>query len=101
MARECYKGCDPETDETGIECDGDFIGQNCVVLEQNTYFDIVEGDRLTQLIIKIGVKLQNLFSNKVDTNLTEYADDAAAAIGGVSVGNNYVDPNGFVRQRLV
>lgn len=99
--RECHKGCEPETDETGIECGGDFLGEACVVLNQNTYFDIVEGDRLTTFIIKVGVKIQNLFNNKVSTNLAQYSDDTTAAAGGVLLGKNYVDLNGFVRQRIV
>ena len=99
--RECHKGCDPQTDETGIECDGDFLGQACVVLEQNTYFDIVKGDRLSTFISKVGVKLQNLFNNKISTNLPQYSDDASAASAGILIGKNYVDLNGFVRQRIV
>ena len=101
MPRECYKGCDPETDETGIECDGQFVGQDCVVLEQNTYLNISVGQRLSNLITNIVLKFQSIDAGKIDKNLDTYASDALAGAGGVQIGSYYLTTDGFVKKRLL
>lgn len=58
----CVKGCEEATtDETAIECDGKFMTSNCVVMaEDNPYFEIVQGDYLSEAIIKIQEKCEAL-----------------------------------------
>jgi hypothetical protein len=103
MPRECYKGCDPETDETGIDCDGNFIGEGCVVLEQNTYLDITEGDRLTDFILKVVTKFQGIttaLGTKFDKDLPVWFDEAEALDEGMQVGDYFVNSDGFVKRIL-
>lgn len=101
MPRECYKGCDPETDETGIDCDGNFMPESCVVLNQNTYLDLVQGDRLTDLISKIVLKFQGItisLGTKIDKDLSVYADETEALADGLETGDYYVNTDGFVKR---
>lgn len=100
MPRECYKGCDPETDETGIECNGEFVSEECVVLTQNTYLNITAGQRLSHLIQKIVLKFKSLDIGKIDKDLDTYASDALAGAGGVMIGDYYLTHDGFVKKRL-
>lgn len=100
MARECYRGCDPETDETGIECNGEFVSENCVTLAQNTYLNISLGQRLSHLITNIVLKFQSLDLSKIDKNLDTYASDTLAGAGGVQIGSYYLTTDGFVKKRL-
>lgn len=103
MPRECYKGCDPTTDETGIECDGNFMSESCVVLNQNTYLEILQGDRLTNLISKIVLKFQSIYTalgTKIDKNLTVYADETEAISDGLVAGDYFVTSDGFVKRIL-
>ena len=101
--RDCYKGCDPETDEEGIECDGEFVSEECVVLKQNTYFNIVVGDRLSSLITKIVLKFKTVFQTmetKIPKDLPTYADDTEASADGLDIGEPYKTPDGFVKIRV-
>lgn len=101
MPRECYKGCDPETDETGIDCNGEFISEECVVLAQNTYLNIPLGARLSNLITNIVLKFKSLDVGKIDKNLNTYSSDALAGAGGVQIGSYYLTTDGFVKKRLL
>lgn len=103
MSRDCYKGCDPQTDETGIECNGDFVSEECVVLNQNTYLDITAGQRLSHFIAKVVLKFKSIFislDNKIDKDLETFTDDAAAGVGGISIGEYYLTDLGYVKKRL-
>ena len=104
MARECYKGCDPETDETGIECDGEFVSEECIVLNQNTYLNIVLGDKLSKFITNIVLKFKSIdisLAGKISKNLPTYEDDTEAEADGLELGEYYVTPTGFVKRKLI
>lgn len=103
--RNCYKKCEPEVDNTGILCDGDFVSQECVVLNKNPYFGIVEGDFLTKFINIVQQKFKSItiaLSRKIDySTLETFANDADAAQGGILVGKPYKTIDGFVKIRVI
>lgn len=100
MARYCGKDCDPEVDNTDIECDGDFVSEECIFLKQNTYFNLSLGASLTSLIAKIVLKFKSIDIGKVNKNSPVFADDASAQAGGVLIGDTYVTPTGFFKRRM-
>ena len=108
MSRECNKCNDPELDENAIDCNGEFVRQGCVILEKNTYLEIQEGDRLTDLIAKIVTRFKAIvlsLGRKVDyyTLYEEgnfYQNDIDAGNNGVALGKPYIDVNGFLRVRI-
>lgn len=105
MARECNKGCKPETDNSTIECDGKYISTKCVYTEKDVYFDVEEGDSLTKLIARIKQILKAIYlglDNKIDykylyVNNIIYIDDTDALNNGLSQGDPYIDTTGVVR----
>ena len=105
MSRNC-RGCeDPQTQNDGIECDGNFISDECVELSQaNVYFSLPSGSKLSQLITKITNSMKmfhKMLSNKIDyTTLGTYEDDIEASDNGVKVGEPYKTPAGFVKVRM-
>lgn len=105
MARHCRKDCDPQVDNTGISCDGEFVSEECVVLKQNVYFGIVDGDYLSKLILVITQRIKSIWvslGRKIDyTTLQVFLDDASASAGGVAIGKPYKTPDGFVKVRMV
>jgi len=104
MPRHCRKDCDPEVDNSPIDCDGEFVSEECVVLNQNTYFGIVQGDFLSKLILTLEQRIKSIWialGRKIDyATLQIYANDAAATAGGVEVGKPYKTPDGFVKIRM-
>lgn len=104
MARHCRKDCNPEVDNSGIKCDGDFVSEDCVVLNKNVYFGILDGDFLSKFIITLTQRIKNIWvalGRKIDyTTLQTFVDDADAALGGVSIGSPYVTVGGFVKIRM-
>lgn len=106
--RDCMKGCDPQVDNSSIHCDGNFVGQECVILNANPYLEINAGEGLGALIKSISRRLKSIVQtlrNKIDYKyLYEedmiFVDDIEAGNAGVAVGSPYIDTNGFVRIRL-
>lgn len=104
MARHCRKDCDPQVDNTGISCDGEFVSEECVVLNQNTYFGIVSGDFLSKLILVLTQRIKSIWvalGRRIDyTALQTFLDDAEASTGGVAIGKPYKTVDGFVKIRV-
>ncbi len=75
------RGCnDPQVVNEGIDCDGNFISDECVELTEAH----------SQLV--------GILSTKIDyTELDFYVDNASAIIGGVGVGEPYKTPTGELR----
>lgn len=102
MANNC-RGCnDPQVENEGIDCDGQFVSDECVILSQaNSYFGLPAGSKLSQLIQVITQAFSQflgLLSNKIDyTTMPVYADNAAAVAGGLAVTKPYKTPTGEVR----
>lgn len=108
MSRDCNKCEEPILDGNAIDCDGKFIRQGCVILDKNTYLEIQEGDRLTDLIEEIVRRFKALslaLGKRVDyyTLYEEgnfYINDADAGANGIQLGKPYIDVNGFLRVRI-
>lgn len=104
MSRPCRKDCEPEVDNSSIECDGDFVYEECVVVNQNTYFGLVQGDFLTKLILTLEQRLKSIWiaiGRKIDyTTLQVYSNDSEAASGGIEVGKPYKTSDGYVKIRM-
>lgn len=100
MGRPCNDGCNPETDDTTIDCDGNYISTDCIITEAISYLDIDKDSSLTLLIEKLVDRVRNL-TNSVGSSwsLPEYADDVSAGVDGLPLGNAYVTPTGEVRIR--
>jgi len=102
MANNC-RGCnDPQTQEEGIDCGGNFVSDECVTLsEANVYFSLTAGAKLSQFILKTTLAIKNVFiqlSKKIDyTTIPTYADNASAVTGGLALGKPYKTPTGEVR----
>lgn len=105
MAKNC-RGCeDPQTQNTGVECNGNFVSDECVVLaEDNVYFNLPQGSKLSQLVSKITNTFKafhKLVAKKIDyTTLEVYTDDVEASLDGVEIGEPYKTPDGFVKVRM-
>ena len=99
--RDC-NGCENvETEEVFIECDGDYVSDKCVEVEDGVPFlGLVSHTPLSVFIKKI-VKRLKLLSVKVGQtwSLPEYENDLDASAGGLSVGSPYVTSSGVVRIR--
>jgi hypothetical protein len=102
MGRECNNGCDPQTDDIGIECDGEFTSTDCITTTAIPYLDVEENDSLTELNDKLVARIQNL-TNSVGSiwNLPEYLNDTQAESGGLLIGEPYSTPTGEIRIRKV
>ena len=102
MAKKC-RGCDdPQTQNEGIECDGNFINDSCVILtEDNDYLSLPSGSKLTQFIQKITLALKQtniLLNRKIDyTNLPTYNNNTDAINGGLTINKPYKTPTGDVK----
>lgn len=102
MAKQC-RGCeDPQTQNDGIECDGNFISDECVILtDSNSFLSLPSGSKLSQFITKITqVVKQNgvLINRRIDyTNLPTYNNNIDAINGGLTVNKPYKTPTGEVR----
>ena len=102
MANNC-RGCsDPQTQEEGIECDGNFISDECVTLSSaNVYFNLPLGSKLSQFILKVTLSIKNAYiqlGKKIDyTTIPTYADNASAITGGLTISKPYKTPTGEVR----
>lgn len=102
MAKKC-RGCDnPQTQNEGIECDGNFIDDSCVVLTDiNEYLSLPIGTKLSLFIKKITLALKQtniLLNRKIDyTNLPTYNDNNDAINGGLTINKPYKTPNGDVK----
>lgn len=110
MRRECNKGCsEPKVNNDGIDCDGEFIGDNCVVMSENSYMQVTGGDRLSKFVITIANRFKAIvqaLNKRIDydtlySNGNFYINDTDAASNGVQLGKPYIDVNGFVRVRIV
>lgn len=105
-AKGCNTGCpDVETIDTGIDCDGNFYSADCVVLNENVYFNIPNtGTKLSDFVGILAQKFQQVFTllgRKIDwTSLPVYANDAAAGAGGLTQNRPYKTPTGEVRVKL-
>lgn len=99
--KDCTKGCNPQTDDTAIECDGNFTAEECVILNAYPYLNISEGDSLSTLHQMLILKLKSL-TNLISlwSNLQTADDDAEAQALGVLIGNPYTTSDGFVKIRL-
>lgn len=95
----------PTVDETALPCNGLVISTDCVTTTKAyNFFGIGVGEYLTSVFTKITSKVQAV-SNKVNLSiipqeLTTYANDAAAGVGGLIAGKPYVDTLGYVRIKL-
>lgn len=102
MANNC-RGCsDPQTQETGIDCDGNFVSDECVILsEANVYFNLPANSKLSEFILKATLAIKNAYiqlSKKIDyTTLPTYANNADAITGGLTLNKPYKTPTGEVR----
>lgn len=110
MKRRICNQCDePRLDENAIDCDGQYFPAGCVILDKNTYLEIQEGDRLTDLLSVLTLRFKAIsraLNRKLDvTSLYEegnfYVDDAAAALGGVGIGEVYINTDGFLKVRMI
>lgn len=100
--RKCGLCGDPQTQNDGVECDGNFISDACVTLsENNEYFTLPAGSKLSQLISKVtqAIKQTNILLNrKIDyTNLPTFTDNNDAINGGLTLNKPYKTPLGEVR----
>lgn len=96
--------CDPETDETAINCNGEFLSEDCIVLKPNSYLGILSGDYLSKLILKITSKFKSL-DQKFNTTLNlvglpVFENDAAAGMGGLTAGKAYRTSTGQLMVKL-
>lgn len=99
--RECNNGCNPQTDDTAIECDGNFTTEECVILDAYPYLNITDGDSLSTFHLALIMKLKSLTEQiGIWNNLITAIDDLEAQSLGVLVGNPYVTPSGIVKIRL-
>lgn len=99
--KDCTRGCDPQTDDTAIECDGNFTAEECVILKAYPYLNISEGDSLSTLHQMLILKLKSLTNQIGSWNSLVTADnDSQAQTLGVLIGKPYVTSNGFVKIRL-
>jgi hypothetical protein len=105
MATPCSGVTIPAVDETALPCDGLIVTTDCIqTTKAYNFFGIGVGDFLTAVFTKISTKVQAI-SNKVNLaiipqDLTTYADDTAAGVGGLVAGKPYVDTLGYVRIKL-
>lgn len=99
--RDC-NGCDNvETDEGFIECDGEFVSDKCIEVEEGVPFLGISQHTPLSVFIKKITKRVKLLALRVGNfwNLPEHTDDVDASNGGVAVGSPYVTPSGVVRIR--
>lgn len=102
MAKNC-RGCnDPQTQNEGVDCGGNFISDECVTLTQaNVYFNLPAGSKLSQLEALMTIAIKNAFTQlgkKIDyTTLPTYTDNASALLGGLLINEPYKTPTGEVR----
>lgn len=102
MANNC-RGCnDPQVVNDGIDCNGEFVSDECVTLSTaNVYFNLPQGAKLSQLIAKITVAISQIFTSlgkKIDyTTMPVFLDNSEAVLGGLEVGKPYKTPTGEVR----
>lgn len=102
MAKVC-RGCeDPQTQTEGIDCDGNFILDECVVLSTaNVYFGLPAGSKLSELILKI-VENSEYYDGQISKmikpdSLPVYTDNVSAIAGGLSLNDPYRTPTGELR----
>lgn len=102
---DCNGVAIPTVDESALPCEGLIISTDCITTTKAyNFFGIGIGEYLTNVFTKITNKIQAI-SNKVNLSiipqdLTTYADDTAAGIGGLVAGKPYVDTLGYVRIKL-
>lgn len=94
----------PTVDNTALEC-VEFVKTNCIkTSESYPFFGIAALETLTSALNKIVVRIKAVnekFRNTIDlTNLPVFANDAAAAVGGLVTNMPYKDPAGFIRIKL-
>lgn len=105
MATPCNGVTIPGVDETALPCNGETITTDCIQTSKAyNFFGIAIEEYLSSALTKIAIKVQAI-SNKVNLSiipqdLTTYADDTAAGVGGVVAGKPYVDTLGYVRIKL-
>lgn len=96
--------CDPQTDETAINCNGEFLSEDCIILKPNSFMGILGGDYLSKLILKITSRFKSIeqkFSTTLTlTGLPVYENDAAAGIGGLTAGKAYRTSTGQLMVKL-
>lgn len=102
MAKAC-RGCeDPQTQTEGIDCNGEFILDECVVIsEANVYFELPAGSKLSELILKI-VENSEYYDEQLSKmvkpdSLEVYTDNVSAIAGGLSLNDPYRTPTGELR----
>lgn len=100
--RKCNPCGNPQTQNDGIECDGNFILDECVTLSQpNIFLNLPAGSKLSQFIGSItqAVKqIQTILNRKIDyTNLPTFNTNQDAINGGLTINKPYKTPTGEVR----
>lgn len=101
--RECNQCGDVNTDDSQIECNGEYVDDTCVnVTEGSSYLGVPPNSSLKKLLKYLIARLKNVINYTGSLwTLPEYIDDTDAASGGLAIGKPYVTPTGEVRIRKV
>lgn len=102
MKDNCKKRCQPETDDSTIDCDGEYIDAKCITVAPVSYLGIEENDSQDTVNAVLTEKLKTL-TNFIGNlwNLPEYDSDSEAEADGILIGEPYVTTVGVVRIRKV
>jgi uncharacterized radical SAM superfamily protein len=100
MSRDCF--AELETQNEGIDCDGDFTSENCIVLESAIpYLGLPVGSKLSlalKEIVKAIKEANTRIDNRVNVNMIPtYNDNSSAVAGGLLVGHLYKTLDGTIK----
>lgn len=104
-AIDCQGITIPTVDESAVGCNGSEASTDCVITPVAfNFFQIGVGNTLTTILLKISNKVKAIYNSLADyvkyTDLPLYANDAAAATGGLASGKPYKDTLGYLRIKL-
>jgi hypothetical protein len=104
-ATNCQGITIPTVDESAVACNGVEASTDCVTTPiAFNFFQIGVGNTLTTALTKISDKVKAIYNSLTDyvkyTDLPLYANDAAAATGGLASGKPYKDTLGYLRIKL-
>lgn len=94
----CDDGCNPQTDDTAIDCNGIFHDENCVSVHTYPYLNIAEGSSLTEFHTRLIQRLKsivgsinNINNNPIIPNRTPLSEtDPFGVVGQMSFDNSYL-----------
>lgn len=104
MASEEVSDCfeELETQNDGIECDGEFVSDECVAIENAiVYLGLPAGTKLSVVLNKLVSEIKDAntrIDNRINfKTLQFFSDNASAIAGGLSVGEAYKLADGTLK----